>query len=87
MTEVTINFKPAAKRDQHILILGQFTNWLPELMQQSPHNNLYYYKCKLPSGFKYRYYFKVNHVDEVVLDEDKEVSEGKTNMVVVPKME
>ena len=81
--------------DDTVAILGEFTNWMPEIMDRYETEqvlldpelaNKFYYKTKLFRGFKYRYYFNVG--DQFVVDNGLEVSEDRfgkmTNAVDVP---
>ena len=74
--------------------MGEFTNWLPEIMERYDSErvllepalaNMFFYRSKLFVGFKYRYNFSVG--DQFVVDSTKEVSEDRfgkmTNFVEV----
>ena len=74
---VTITFKPdvpVAENDT-VSIMGEFTNWMPEIMERydsqrvllDPHlANTFFYRTRLFVGFKYRYHFSVG--DQFVVD-------------------
>ena len=93
---VTIDFKPEVSISENdtVSIMGEFTNWLPEIMERYESQrvllepelaNLFFYTTKLFVGFKYRYNFSVG--DQFVVDSTKEVSEDRfgkaTNFVEV----
>ena len=65
-TVVTIQFKPEVqiKDDDTVSILGEFTNWMPEIMERYDTQrvlmepelaNIFFYKTKLLRKWKYRY--------------------------------
>lgn len=67
---VTIDFKPEVSISENdtVSIMGEFTNWLPEIMERYESQrvllepelaNLFFYTTKLFVGFKYRYNFSV----------------------------
>ena len=93
---VTITFKPevpVAENDT-VSIMGEFTNWMPEIMERYDSQrvllepnlaNTFFYRTRLFVGFKYRYNFSVG--DQFVVDPNKESSEDRfgkiTNFVDV----
>ena len=67
---VTITFKPEINiaDNDTVSILGEFTNWLPEIMERYDSEkvllepelaNTFFYRTKLFVDFKYRYHFSV----------------------------
>ena len=67
---VSIDFKPeiSIAENDTVSIMGEFTNWLPEIMERYDAErclmepelaNVFFYKTKLFVGFKYRYNFSV----------------------------
>jgi len=93
---VTVVFKPevAIAENDTVSIMGEFTNWMPEIMERYDSQrvllepqlaNTFFYKTKLLRGFKYRYNFSVG--DQFVVDSACAVSEDRfgkmTNFVDV----
>lgn len=93
---VEIVFKPESTIDENdtVSILGEFTNWIPEIMERYESErvllepaltNTFFYRTKLFVGYKYRYHFSVG--EQFVVDSSKEVSEDRfgkmTNFVEV----
>lgn len=94
---VTIVFKPEVQiaEDDTVSILGEFSNWMPEIMERYDTTrvlmepelaNTFFYKTKLLRQWKYRYQFSVG--DTFVIDTTKESSECErtgrmTNFVTV----
>ena len=87
---VTITFKPEVTiaPNDTVSILGEFSNWIPQIMERYDHEkvvlepelaNTFFYKTKLFIGFKYRYHFSVG--DEFVVDPSKETSEDRFGKV------
>jgi hypothetical protein len=73
--------------DLFIQIVGTFTNWVPEDMEECKDTKFkYFYEVSLKRGFKHRYQFLVNG-DEVI-DMTKKHSANQlgneTNYIMVP---
>lgn len=64
---MTIEYKAdnSVKADEDILIMGEFNNWMPEVMTKL-HGQNFEYKVKVTPGFKYRFQFIVN--GEITID-------------------
>ena len=88
--KVTITFKPEKRIDDNdtVSILGEFTDWMPEIMERFDTEqvlmdpsleNTFFYKTRLLKGFKYRYHFSVG--DQFVVDPTKEVSADRMDKV------
>eukprot|EP00347_Sterkiella_histriomuscorum_P004825 403358945 len=74
--EMTIEYKAdnSVKPEEEILIMGEFNNWMPDLMQRVQ-GQYFEYKVKVTPGFKYRYQFIVN--GEICIDPTQDNSESK----------
>ena len=84
--EVKIEFKPAeqVKQWDSVSILGEFNQWLPEVMQRYNQqqinedqnlDNMFYYRTRILKGYSYRYHFSVGK--KFVVDETKESSQSR----------
>ena len=97
---VTITFKPEVRvaENDTVAILGEFNSYMPENMERfeseevllNPElDNTFFYKTRLLTGFKYRYYFSVG--EQFTVDISKPVSEDRlgrgTNFVEVASKE
>ena len=94
---MTVAYKPevAIAENDTVSIMGEFTNWMPEIMERYAQEkvlmepqlaNAFFYKTKLLRGYKYRYNFSVG--DQFVIDSACAVSEDRygkmTNFITVP---
>jgi len=75
IADVTIKFKPPGYRQGMVArIMGDFTDWVPFTMQMHPMNVIlkdpakedeFYVDIKLAKGFRYRYLFEVDGVEQL----------------------
>ena len=83
---VKIDFKPKQqlRTNQRVSILGEFNQWMPEVMQRYKQTqidenpdleNTFYYRVRILKGYSYRYHFCVN--DSFVVDETKPSSQAR----------
>lgn len=54
--------------------MGEFNNWMPDLMQRLT-DEAFRYEVKVEAGYKYRYQFIVK--GEITIDSNQEYSESK----------
>ncbi|CDW89559.1 UNKNOWN [Stylonychia lemnae] len=76
MIELTLSYQSNSDihEDEDILIMGEFNNWLPDIMQRLT-NQIFLYKVDVLAGYRYRYQFIVN--GDITIDTNQEFSESK----------